>query len=349
MKKDYPLSMSAAQNYWECPAKYQNQYLKRLYPEFDMSYFIYGRAIDLALNSLLLGKDDYKKVCVNTLKELLVKKIEFIPNDYDGEIISEEVREEILKKCQDLGFKGDDIDGLVKSLFSKPVKELSESQRQCLAICCYESLKVKARLTIISFKKNVLPKITNISDVQKELNWSDKHGTYKGVLDFRCSIAGEKYLADNKTASNPFRDYPPGCVEDSLQFALYAAQTGDKQACYFVFNKAVKKNREKICKSCGYNGSGGKHKTCDQLVNDARCHGEWEESIVPEIECTIRVGTISDESKAFSQEALGLVKQAIKTNVFPKNLKACKKIYGDKEVLCQYYNYCRTGSKEGLK
>lgn len=337
-----PLSFSGYQTYVNCGAEYKKKYIDGIWPDHEMSWFIYGRACDIGFNALVLGEKDYKKQAQDVLSELKIKNVEFIKADYDGEILSAKTLNQILKLL--------DRDESIGTLFEIPFHKLTSKQKQCLNYACYESLKVKLDLTLKSFQVNVLPKIEKAKDVQKQIEWKDKKGNkFKGIIDLRVKMDGKIYLADNKTSGNPNRDYPESIANDALQFAIYSGQTKDKNVCYFVFSKKVKLNKTKICGICEFDGTGKQHHTCNNIAKDGkRCNGEWIEEIDPEIECIIRTGEISDKEKEFAQAALTSVAEAIKAGHFHKNLKSCKTFYGDKEVKCPFYDNCRNGSTEGL-
>jgi rubrerythrin len=347
MKK--PLSISAAQAYWDNPAEYYASYVLGIRPIVQMSYFAFGSAVDKGLNAILLGSGDGYTEAITELVRIVNEPTEFLPADYDGELIDEEVKADLLKRCQKLGYKGNSVDDLINALLAKPYGQLSENQKEALTLCCFESLKAKAILMIDAFKAKVFPKLKNISDVQKEYRWTDADGNeFIGIIDFRAEYNGQRILADNKTSGNPFRDYDENCVATSVQFNAYASQTKDSHAAYFVFGKNIKKNRVKTCAVCSY-VSEGTHKTCNNEVDGKRCGGDWSHSIKPEVEVLVRFDEMSPEIKKMVQRALTDTAKAIKAGIFPLNIKALRKVYGNKEVLSPYYNYFLTGSMEGLK
>lgn len=349
-----PLSISSYSRFMENPAKYNLHYNKRIRPIYKMSYFVFGGCVDKGINAALgLHKEiePYNITEEALKKSLLDGKTEFITNDYDGELISDKRKEEMLKELKKYGYKGDDVDVLAKSLLKKPFTELSENQRYALGLCCYESLRVKAFLMLDAFQNKIAPKLKNAEDIQKELIWTDDdENTFTGFIDFRTEFMGKQYLADNKTSSNTERDYPDGCVENSIQLGAYAGQTGDTDAVYFIFDKRIKKNRIRICVSCETQAKNPRVRTCDKELDGKRCGGEFEHSIKPECEVVYKTGKISREEKNFIQKTLTEAANLIKAGIFPHNYDNCKpKMYGDKEVKCPYYNYCRTGDMTGLE
>ena len=354
------LSVSSYNTYTECPKKFENQFIKGIRPITQPSALIFGSAVDKGLNSLLLGEDNPFEACQKELRRCLTEQTEFLPSDYDGELLDEKTKMDLLKKCRELGYKGENIDSLVSTLLSKPFKELSENQRKALALCCFESLKEKAKLMLEAYETKVLPLIDRVEGVQQKIEWEDSEGNkFVGVLDLPADVKGfGPLIADNKTASNPHRDYGPECVKHSFQLAVYAGATGKTRGGYFVLDKNIKKNRVKTCARCGHTST-GRHKTCDaelppeSLHNPepyyVRCNGEWIETIRPEVSVIIRIDDIPMEEIQIAQSAMSDVARAVKSGNFPKNLKQCRVMYGTKEVRCPYYEYCRNGSMEGLK
>ncbi len=344
-----PLSVSGYNTYVECADKFDKHYNKRIRPIATMSYFTFGSAIDKGLNALLEQSGDANEECMSELKRLLKEPTEFIPNDYDGELIPEDVKKSILKKCKKYGYKGTNIDSLVRALFQKPYSDLSDNQKKVLSTCCYESLKIKSELMIIAYKKHVLPKLKNIGNVQKEYRWSDKKGNdFLAKIDFTATYNGFKVTPDNKTSSNPARDYGPDSVRDSMQLSAYCPQTGTTHGAYFVMSKQIQKNRVRTCVKCG-NVANGSHRKCEKEVKKVRCNGDWEHTIDPRAEILIRVDEVPKSERKITQEALTGVAEAVKAGQFPKNLKSCRKQYGPKTVYCPYYNLCRNGSMKGLE
>lgn len=359
MKPVKPLSISGYNTYMECPAKFELHYIQKLRPIVQPSYFVFGSAVDSGLNALLKPSDiDPYEAAAKELERLKNEIVEFLPTDYDGEIIEDKA--ELLKQIQALGYKGDDVDGLVQALQAKPFSSLSEMQRKALALCNYESLRVKARLMIDAYRKRILPLINETTDVQKELRWvDDKGNAFVGVVDGIFDIKGQGILiGDNKTSGNPRRDYAPDSVRSSFQLGMYSKVEGIKKAAYFVMGKQLKKNRVKTCSVCGNDGTGKRHKTCDAIVpasiqglnppSDVRCNGEWTETIKPEVEIHIVIDDLSPQEQELGQKALTNVAESIKAGCFPQNLKSCRQKFGPRESVCPYYNYCRNGSTEGL-
>lgn len=348
-EKRKPISVSAYNTFIECPQKFKLERIDGIRPIVQMSYFKFGSAIDKALNSLLLGQKDAFEICCRELDKMFNEPTEFLTSDYDGELLSDEVKADLLKSVKECGYQGNDVDSLANALLAKPYICLSDKQKKALTECCVASLKAKARLMIDGYQKHILPKLTEVKDVQKEFRWADEFGNeFVGVIDFTAKFNGVEVTADNKTSSNPFRDYGEDSVKYSVQFSCYSNQTKLNRAAYFVISKHIKKNRVKVCSKCKYVGKGS-HTTCNAEIDGERCKGEWIVSIEPEADISVRLEEIDLEEQKIVQSALSDVANAVAAGAFPKNLKSCRTKYGEKTVLCPYYSYCRGGSMNGLK
>ncbi len=345
-----PLSVSAYNIYSECPAKFDLQYNQGIKPVRQPSYFAFGSAVDRAFNALLSNEGDAFVELSKELQRVLDEPTDFLTTDYDGELLSEDRRAGLVTKCRAAGFPGDDIEKLL-ALFEKDQASLSDKQSKCLAIICHASLIEKGKLMIEAYKKYVLPKLTEVKDVQKKVTWKDEKGNeFVGVLDFTAKYNGHPITADNKTSAP--RVYNENSVKTSIQFAAYTAQTNITLAAYFVMNKAIQKNRVKTCSVCGNDGTGKRHKTCDAEIEHMggldRCNGDWLETIQPEALVEIYVDEVPESERKITQDALTGVAEARKTGCFPKNLKSCIQKFGQRESKCPYYDYCRNGSMKGL-
>lgn len=338
-----PLSISSYNTYVECPFKYKMDKIERLRPKRQPSYFIFGSAVDRGLNAMLLEDGSPLEACEDELVRLITTDIEFLPMDYDGEIIDDVTKKKLLEVVKTFGYTGDDVDSLVSSLFAKGQENLSDNQRKALALCCTASLKAKAKLMLDAYKRHVMPTIRKVESVQKELRWVDAHGNeFIGVVD----MIADGVVRDNKTASRP---YDSDAVRTSAQLAIYTRVLNKDRAGFFVMEKMIRKNRVKTCKECGNDGTGKRHKTCDRVLSvGQRCNGEWSETIKPEVAIQFLTDVVPKHEQDITQEALTGVAESIKAGCFPKNLKSCRVKYGTKEVKCPYFEFCRTGSKHGL-
>lgn len=291
------ISYSAWKKYHTCPAYYDFHYHKRLRPIGTSSALVFGSAIDEALNQLLLHKKDPIEVFKEEFSIEKMQGVVFDPRDFDKEIFTTEQLEKISGKDPDYQ--------------------------------SWASLRIKGRMLLNAYIEQVHPLIKEVYYVQKEIEGRP------GQLDAMLNIEGfGKVLVDHKTAARPYRS---DAVVGDTQLALYAAHEGVTQAGFVVLLKEIQKNRVKICRKCGFNGSYTRHKTCPQVENGNRCHGTWDETIRPEASIQIIIDDIPDINKKLITESIDDTEKLIKAGHFPKNLSACGKIYGKP---CPYINKC---------
>ena len=118
-----------------------------------------------------------------------------------------------------------------------------------------------------------------------------------------------------------------------------------ERAAYLVLNKQIKKNRTKTCQKCGHVTT-GRESTCAQGgKGKSRCNGDFSVDISPEavvqyIHDEIPEGFIQDTINKFNISVEG-----IKAGRFDPCWDKCDNYYGRR---CPFYDYCRTGSTEGL-
>lgn len=301
------ISYSAWNRYHACPYMYHLHYNERLRPVGESSALLFGKAIDDALNSLLLKEtDDPVAAFQQHFKWEDCKNISWHEADLDWDLFSPEQRKRL---------KG-------------------ESDNYAAWAC----MRIKGRLMLEAYVRDVLPRIEEVHDVQLET------GPRRGFIDAVLSIKGVgKSLVDHKTTSRP---YKRGSVAGSVQLALYAGETGISSVAFITLVKQIRKNKRKTCRSCGKDGSGTSFKTCNANVNGERCHGDWSVTTSPESYCQIISDTFSEADMALVQTSFDETETAIRDEHFPKNLNTCHNYFGKK---CPYFHYCRHGIKNGLE
>jgi hypothetical protein len=178
------------------------------------SALCFGNALDIALNSLLEGKDDYHFVFDSEWSkyEDQVDNIQFYKSDLDASLL---LPEEL---------------------------ELPNQMQN------YLSLKRKGHKLLEAYFKNIFPSIKEVLSIQGEItiNGYDEHGevtddSIYGKLDLIALIEHEgevkKALLDNKTTSEP---YAKNSVQTKDQLALYA--NGFNDIDFFGYLTLNKKN-----------------------------------------------------------------------------------------------------------
>ncbi len=322
-------SHSATDKYLTCGELYRLHYVERLRPTELSSSLIFGVALDEALNALLTKSGDPEEVFIKHLtytkdlqgKEIYVpthEDIAYLKNDYDAE--------------------------LVRDLLPGGL-----SEKQAANFLAWASLKTKGLLMLRDYRLKVAPEIDSVLSVQEQINLTNQDGDkFVGVVDLVANIRGYgPVILDHKTTSRP---YKRDSVLESKQLATYMHAVGDKYgtrlAGYITMSKNVRKNRQKICTTCGHDGSNKQHKTCDARTEDGkRCNGSWDISIAPEIDFQIIINEIDQEFEDGILEVIDDVAANIKAGRFEKNESACHNMFGKK---CPYFNLCHGGNKAGL-
>lgn len=208
------LSFSAREKYELCPYKYYLHYVMKYRSSLISSALCFGNALDIALNSLLEGKDDYHFVFDSEWSkyEDQVDNIQFYKSDLDASLL---LPEEL---------------------------ELPNQMQN------YLSLKRKGHKLLEAYFKNIFPSIKEVISIQGEItiNGYDEHGevtddSIYGKLDLIALIEHEgevkKALLDNKTTSEP---YAKNSVQTKDQLALYA--NGFNDIDFFGYLTLNKKN-----------------------------------------------------------------------------------------------------------
>lgn len=299
------ISHSAWTKYLTCAKSYDYHYNKKLRPVKTSSALHFGVAIDEALNHLLLTGND----------PLPIFRAAFEFNNLVSVV------------------EWDDRD-LDPVLLGDQLERAMNNGRDYAS---WASMRVKGRLMLEAYQEQIYPLIEEVESVQENLE--DR----PGVLDAIVKLKGiGRILLDHKTSARPYRKN--AVVVDS-QLALYAASKGVSKAGFVVMVKDIQKNTEKICKSCGYDGSGRQFKTCNKTVNGLRCNGSWDVTVNPEANIQVLYDEIPQINKDLVEESISQVETAIKNKIFPRNLKACGQIYGKP---CIYQKKCWTNNESGL-
>jgi hypothetical protein len=330
------LSYSGYNTYMTCPKKYDYHYNEKLKPEAIPFHLLYGSAVDAAITVLLHTdtKENALKAAAKKLYRVFREKVIFTQSDIDLELQSILTEDILYSKLIHFGYENSTVEALVTNAFNliNNGLTLSKSQdRMIKHILIYNTLE-KIFLMLKGFEDYIEPQIEDVISIQKNVK--------RGILDFEAKIKGinETVLVDVKTSS---RDYPNDAVLKSVQLAGYGAKTG----AYLVFNKNIRKNKTKVCGECGNNGTGKRHKTCDQLVDGVRCNAEWIEEITPEVIPQFIISELPENNVKMIEEEYQKTESLIEQKVFPRNLNNCGQQYGQP---CSYINLCWGGDYSGL-
>lgn len=205
------ISNSRLDLYNLCPRKYKYSYIEKLRTPTVYSSLVFGKAIDEALNYILICKKDNKKINQNKALKIFLDKLD----DWDKSFKFEFYKKEVPKEALELN----DPDKLMAVL---------------------ERFKTIGKAIIQTYIEDVLPKFKRIIDVQLERKvQNQEQDELTMVIDFIAELEdGRIVLMDNKTTSSTtsYRD-----VKNSQQLALYSEHFDVKYCGYLVLNKEINK------------------------------------------------------------------------------------------------------------
>lgn len=209
------LSHSAREKYELCPYKYYLHYVEKYRSSIQSSALCFGNALDLALNHLLEGKNDYHEAFDSEWNKYYTHcdKIDYYKSDLDVSLLTE------------------------------------EEKAMPLVMQNFISLRKKGHKLLEAYKEHIVPKIKEVISIQGEISivgyddsGSPTEDSITGKLDLIAMIEMEngevvKALLDNKTTSEP---YTKNAVQTKDQLALYAAGFSDIE--WFGYLTLNKKN-----------------------------------------------------------------------------------------------------------
>lgn len=351
------------QRFGICPKSFELHYLHRIRPTTINASLIFGSALDVALNRLLLENNgsEFKALTdAFTTTELngeqvyvpTCKDIVYANTDFDSDLLFEADAPFITEELEKLGVQGcEDFLSTYKRLKDKKTNtgfnSLTDKEKSTYNLLNWVSLYNKGVLMLVAYKEQVLPKFNKVISVQEQVSLSNGEDSITGFIDLVADVKGHgTVILDNKTSA---MEYAEDSVLLSAQLALYTHILEEKyktrKAGFIVLRKQIIKNRKKICSKCGNDGSGARHKTCDAMVDGARCHGEWTETIDPRVNIQFIVNEIPQRTEEIVMENMDAANQAIKNGVFVRNFNACSNTYGGD---CVYKQYCYSNSMKNL-
>lgn len=355
------LSYSAATMYGSCPRKYKYHYIERYRSKMTSGALIFGDAIDSAINALLKkeNSDPYGVFDQSFMLNRVGDKTDvYIPEcvdiayaeaDFDEELLTLEDKTLLFDKATSLGLTGDVLTlfyNIKEAKKDKGFVNLSFNEKTYYNYCNWLSLRRKGFIVITSYKEKVLPNLTQVHEVQKYFKVENNEGD--SVIGYIDLIANWKDIGtvifDLKTSA---REYQQDSVITSPQLSLYVAsqksQYNTNKAGYIVARKTIRKNRKKTCNKCGHDGSGGRHKTCNNEINAKRCNGDWLEIIDPEADIQVIISDIPEHMQDITMEHLDQTNHAIKQEVFTRNFNSC-----DSPFPCPFKKLCLHNKEEDV-
>lgn len=321
------LSYSQLNKFKHCPESWRLHYQEKIRPIAIPSPLIFGSAIGKTFEYLLIN---YESTVINP--EEFFNAL-WLHQEVNGVITN-------LKESIDVTYLKSDLD---EELASTP----------------WESLRAKAHLMIQAFQTDFLPLVTKVYSTEEKVELFSGDDSNIGYADAVVELKGydKPIIIDFKTSA---RKYDHNSVRESIQLGQYMYCLGEKYntdlAGYVVFLKNINKNRKKICKNCGFDGSGARFKTCNNEyvplnLNEGddkpiRCNGEWTETIHPTASVQIIIDTIPQQFQEEIVDEIGLINDSINTGIIERNLEGCENTgYGRP---CEYFNLCHNNSMSGL-
>lgn len=321
------LSYSQLNKFKHCPESWRLHYQEKIRPIAIPSPLIFGSAIGKTFEYLLIN---YESTVIN-------------PEEFFNAL-----------------WLHQEVNGVMTNLRdSTDVTYLKSDLDEELASTSWESLRVKAHLMIQAFQTDFLPLVTKVYSTEEKVELFSGDDSNIGYADAVVQLEGydKPVIIDFKTSA---RKYDHNSVRESVQLGQYMYCLGEKYntdlAGYVVFLKNINKNRKKICKSCGFDGSGARFKTCNNEYvplssnegddKPIRCNGEWTETIHPTASVQIIIDTIPQQFQEEIVDEIGLINDSINTGIIERNLEGCSNDgYGRQ---CQYFNLCHGNDMTGL-
>ena len=353
------LSHSMVSKYTNCAKEYEYYYVKKIRSKNKSAALLFGSAVDLAFTAIL-NKSNEDPITIfdkNWHFQRVGKDVSYLPTcteivyskaDFDKDLLSEEA----LFKMSETLEKEITLDLIEKAIKQKDYvgyNFLPEDIKVIINLASWHVLYAKGLLMIKALNEDIMPNITEVLGTQVQVNLSNEEGdTIIGFVDLvaRWKDLKDPVIFDLKTSSII---YEADSVKKSAQLSLYthalSEEFNTRTAGYLVLSKRVTKNRVKVCSKCGNDGSGGRHKTCAQTINEIRCNGEFIETISPKCETQVIINEIPQRTEDIVLDNYEHVNNSIKHNVFPRNLNNCHRGYGP----CDYVNLCYNDSMEGLE
>lgn len=357
------ISFSAVSMYLTCGKKYFLHYKKRIRPNTISGALLIGGAIDKALNELVESKNLEKaiKVFDKSFRYNFINnegfsvpestKVVYAKKDFDKDLLQKEDYEKFEKAKEEWNYEGGSLVEVYEALLNKKEENgfvnLEIKEKALYNLVNWLSIRRKGHLMLQSWYTNVLPNIKQTLAVQKSIGIENDQGDkITGFLDLVAEWKdGKRYLLDNKTS---YMEYESDSASKSQQLILYYHAVKEEFKLdgvgFIVLYKAINKNRTKKCESCGKDGTGQRHKTCDAETTKGRCNGSWIETINPECRIDIILNQVNEPAENLVLETFDQTNEGIKKEVFAPNLDSCNK-YG---IPCAYARLCWENSMEDL-
>lgn len=367
------LSYSAVNKYLSCGKEYELHYIQKLRSKFQSSPLIFGSAMDSALEHLVINRDFEAAVKVFndawTFQEInkvrkdlrLLTTINYSGKDLDLDLLESEDFVSINEVCgKGASFK---IDEVVAKKKANSFKFLKKKEKELFNYTNWLCMKRKGFLLLQEAAKIIDENLVELLGTQVKVELENESGDSSiGYADLVVRWKGfdKPIVMDFKTSSP---DYKSDSVRTSPQLSGYVLGLSEQfentdLGGYIVLNKNIVKNRIKICKSCGYDGSGKTHRKCDKthtvhkfkdsgdIFTQERCNGEWEETFTRSVKSQVIIDKTTPEFTQQTLDNYDFVCSSIKAEEFPQNWNSCIR-YGI--MKCDFFELCHNGKMDDLE
>lgn len=320
------LSNSSINKWLFCNQAWKLHYVDKYRTTQIGSALIFGTAIDKAMEYVLTGKDSDDTLNHATAEE-----------HFDYHWRTQYINDVLYDLYED-------TNNLIQwSKYDTDTELLTKEELKDKNHLAWLTMRKKGHLMIEAARKHFLPKVETVLSTQEKTELSNDEGDSSiGFCDAVVKLKNydSPIILDFKTASFAYEE---DSVRTSTQLSQYLHDLSPKYgntrlAGYCVFLKQIKKNRKKICVKCEFDGSSTSHKTCNNVVNGKRCHGEFDEVLSPEASMQLIVDTIPLATEEFVIDNIENVNAAIKTGVIVKNITKCKDNGWGRP--CEFYDLC---------
>lgn len=358
--------------YQTCPEKWRLHYREKLRDRFTSAALLFGSAVDAVCNRILQDLQagpsvydftfhTYNNVFTLNWRHGFINKAKvdlfdneslvYAESDFDEELLTEADLQTLSSFLFNFGiaYNPDQVLTFYKEVSKRKKTEgfanLPVELRKFINYTNWLCMFHKGILMFKAYKEQIIPKIKKVLSVQKEIKLTNEDGDsiigyIDGIIEWED---GSIVVFDHKTSA---REYDADAVLTSPQLSLYInatrAEFNVEKAGYIIFRKSIFKNRIKTCSKCKHE-SKGRAKTCDNQVAGQRCKGEWVEKINPEANINVLIDRIPERSEEIVLENFIDINNAIKNEVFTRNLSAC-----DSPFKCPYKDLCWKNDKTNL-
>ena len=304
---------------------------KKIGPKEVFDYYFTYRAIDRDIGIEDIRTSQY---------------IDYYKSDFDAGMLLPEDWQKLDKFIETVGYDIKDPEELIEVLQEKVKDGKNDlTDTSFLNYASWMTMYRKGLMMLDLFEAEILPQIEEVYSIQERIDLPNEAGDrIIGFLDFTGKLVGHEgtFIIDNKTSSRPYKKTD---INEKEQLPLYSEYTQINQGAYIVMLKKPKYTKTKTCNDCGAKTT-GQERSCKAEIDGDRCKGKFSSDIevTPRMEFQIITGKISEEKKDLIFEEIADILEKIEEGKFEQNRDSCFQ-FGKK---CPYYDFCRSGSMEGL-